>query len=138
MAHSEAVTFNPVAWSDQVAGDLTRIAGLDARDLAIFRQRVETGDFLAMEVLHLGRRVGSVIWSVEAEPDGHSLVVNAAAADPVPGVCLVSELVARLSALGTLTNARAVRCWTQRAGLVRKLEKHGATRRYVMEIELGQ
>lgn len=136
MASAPQVTFDPVAWSDRVAGDLTRIADVRGRELEIFQQRVEAGDFMAMEALHKGKRVGSVIWSVEDEADGKAIVINAAAAEPVDGVCVVKELHVRMIGLAVMINARALRCWTQRAGLVRKLENLGATRRYVMEIEL--
>lgn len=130
------VTFDPVAWCDRATGDLSRIEDVSAREMEIFRSMVEGGDFMLMAAMHQGQRVGTVIWSVEAEQDGNAIVINAAAADPVPGVCVVQELHSRMQHLAQLVNARALRCWTQRAGLVRKLEKLGATRRYVMEIEL--
>lgn len=133
------ICFDPVPWSDQVAEDLQKIASLDEREIEIFRDQVNAGEFLAMQALHHGQRVGTVIWSVEHEPDGaKSIVINAAAAEPVEGVCVASEITHRMTKLAEFINARAVRCWTHRAGLVRKLERLGATRRYVMEIELGR
>jgi len=129
-----ALIFDAAAWSDQVAADLTRIADVSARDLAIFRDRTEAGDFQCLELRHQGARVGSVLWSVEQEADGCSLVINAAAVEPVAGIDVTRELHARFMNLAKAVGARAVLCWTQRPGLVRKLESLGATRRYVMEI----
>ena len=130
------MTFEPATWSDRVAGDLTMIADVKARDLAIFKTLVEAGEFHLLEIAHKGQRVGSLIWSIDMEQDGFSIVINAAAARPVEGVCIAGEMHSRFLALAQTIGARTIRCWTQRAGLVRKLENLGATRRYVMEVEL--
>jgi len=130
------VSFEPAAWSDQVAADLNMIADVKPRDLAIFKERVQAGEFHLMGAFHQGERVGAVIWSIEHETDGRrSLVINAAAARPVPGADVTRELYERMVELARLVKASAFRCWTQRPGLVRKLETLGAKRRYVMEIE---
>ena len=136
MAGSKEVTFEAVAWSDQAADDLTLIADVTPRDLAVFQDRIEADDFQLLEIQYQKERVGVLIWSVDKEPDGVSLVINAAATHSVLGLCLFDEILDRFRALGREVGARSIRCWTQREGLRLKMEKVGAERRYVMELKL--
>ena len=136
MAGSQEVTFEAVAWSDQAADDLTLIADVTPRDLAVFQERIEADDFQLLEIQYQKERVGVLIWSVDKDPDGVSLVINAAAAKSVLGLCLLDEIIDRFRALGREVGARSLRCWTQREGMRLKLEKVGAKRRYVMELKL--
>lgn len=133
MATDAEVTFRQAEWSDETERELARIEDVTPRDIEVFRQQVQRGAFNLMDILADGRRVGLVIWSVETELDGFSLVMNATSADPVAGVDLADTVADKFEQTARACGARAVRCWTSRPGLVRKMEMRGASRRYAME-----
>jgi len=137
MADPEKVTFRAARWSMLAARDLTRIADLDETDVRIFAGAVGAGRFQLLDVLHDGHRKGCIIWTVEEEGEGRSVVINAAACEPIPGVNLTAVIADTFGLIGRQIGASCIRCWTVREGMRRKLERMGATRRYVMEIELN-
>jgi hypothetical protein len=136
MANEPKITFHAAAWSDHVAADLRLIDGTEDREITAFAMRIADGDFHLLEVRNSGERIGSVIWSIEREFDRHVVVINAACVRPISGACITAEINKRMEFVARTVGAKALRCWTQRAGLVRKLETLGAKRRYVMELEI--
>lgn len=131
------IEMQAAGWSPDLEADLRMIAMHDEDDIAAFREQVMCG---AMDVIALqsdGARIGSVVWSVTQEYAGPVLVINALAAKPVPGVCVVTDIHNRMADLARVSGCRAMRCWTKRAGLVRKLESKTWTRAaYVLEHEV--
>lgn len=136
--HQEKVTFAAAGWSMLAARDLARIADASEHDIRVFAEEVSAGNWQLMDVLVNGERKGCVIHSVEQEGARHSLVINAAAVAPVAGVDVTDAMLRLYRSLARHCEAYAIRCWTSRKGLVRKLERAGAARRYVMELELDQ
>ncbi|MCE8508345.1 hypothetical protein KBY28_07760 [Ruegeria pomeroyi] len=128
--------FRAACWSAAAARELTTIGDASPRDLAVFKDQVQAGEWQLWEIVVSGDRKGFLIWSVEQEGKEFSLVVNAAAARPVAGVDVTAAMLAAFRALAQETGAYAVRCWTARAGLKRKLERAGCKARYVMELEI--
>lgn len=136
MADNPQVTFEPEAWGQRIEDDLAYIADATPRDLAAFRHLVESGKFKAWGVFENGRRVGSVIWCIEREPDGHAYVINAAAVRGPTETDVTEAMFQAFATLAKGSGARAIRCWTERPGLVRKLEARGARRKNVLEVLL--
>lgn len=128
----ETLKFEPVAWSVQIEGQLASIRGIE-RHLNALQMGVEAGDMQALQIKIEGRAVGVLVWSVEHEPRGATLVVNALSCEPVAGVDMTLAALNFVTEAGRAVGAVAVRFWTERKGLVRKCEKAGMFRRYVME-----
>lgn len=138
MGSSEKVTFRVASWNMLAARDLAQIGDMNADDLRIFKDQITAGNWQLLEVLVYGERMGVVVHSVEHEGAKHALVINAAAVGAVAGIDVTAVLIRFYKQLARSCEAYALRCWTNRMGLVRKLERVGAARRYVMELELDQ
>ncbi|QIE44459.1 hypothetical protein G5B38_02350 [Pseudohalocynthiibacter aestuariivivens] len=138
MACDAPVRFRAAVWSSLVARDLSTIGDCPASDIAIFETEVKSGRWQLYEIEHDGARVGCIVWNAEREGDDIALVINAAACAPIRGVDVTLTILESFRALATATGAKAIRCWTVREGMKRKLERAGAKARYVMEIDLGQ
>lgn len=132
----EVVTFRAAGWSKLAARDLKTIGDMTAPELRVFEDEITAGRWQILDVLVHGQRRGCVVHSIEYEGARHSIVINAAAVEAVPGVDVTAVLLILFKGLARHCEAYAIRCWTRRDGLVRKLERAGATRRYVMELEL--
>lgn len=130
------IRFRRAEWTDETAADLGLMRDLTERDLAIFEARVAAGEFFLHAVTFGDHRVGWIIWSTDHQPDGFDLVVNAAAILPVEGADMTEEMYRRFMLMARQLGARAIRCWTTRDGLRRKLTSRGAICRYEMEIVL--
>ena len=130
------IRFDPATWQDRVADDLRLMRDVSERDLTIYRAAVEAEAFKLFRVTAWGDFAGWVIWSIDKEPDGFSLVINAAAILPVPGHDVTGAMFDAFEAMGRQTGARTLRAWTTRPGLRRKLETRGAQTRFEMEYEL--
>lgn len=126
------MTFEPADWGPAVEGWLHNISDID-RHIEVLRERVETGEYQALSILIEGRNVGVLIWSVENEPFGSVIVVNALAGITLPGHDLTAAALSFIKTTGRATGAKALRFWTERNGLVRKCERHGMRATYVME-----
>lgn len=135
MASDPQVMFRAVCWSAAVARELGTIGDASPRDLAVFERQVTTGEWSLWAIVIDDFPAGFLIWSVEHEGDAFSLVINAAVARPVARVDVTAAIIAAFRALAQESGARAVRCWTVREGLRRKLERAGCKTRYVMELE---
>ena len=133
---AQKVTFRAAQWSVAAARELSKIADATLADITTFAREVSAGRWQLWEIMADDQRVGFIVWSVENDSKGFSLIVNAAHASPVPGACVATEILSAFEAMGRKTGAHSIRCWTIREGLRRKLEKSGAKRRYVMEIDL--
>ena len=125
-------------WSSLVVRDLSTIGDCPPEDIAIFEGEVTAGRWQLYDIEHDGKRAGCIVWNVEREGDDISIVINAAACAPIPGVDVTMTMFESFRVLGKATGAKALRCWTVREGLRRKLERAGAKARYVMEIDLEQ
>jgi hypothetical protein len=131
------IAFRPSKWSRQVADDLRTVASHSERDLIAFRTSIDRGEMQVLEVWHGADRVGSLVWSIMPEIGRRVLVINALAARPVPGVSVALVVKDRFAEFAKVLGCRALRCWTQRAGLVRVLENNGAaTASHVIELEV--
>ena len=130
-----AITFSVVPWSDRAADDLRLIADVTERDISVFRWAVANAEMQLWAVWEDGARIGSVIWSVEREPDGITIVINAAAVYARNGGAF-DAIWAAFIGLGRAIRARTVTCWTERAGLARLLERRGASFKYVAQVKL--
>lgn len=126
------MTFEPAAWGPVVEGWLHQISDID-RHIEVIRERVDSGEYQALSILIEGRNVGVMIWSIENEPCGSVIVVNALAGMTLPGHDLTAAALAFIKTTGRAVGAVALRFWTQRRGLVRKCERHGMRAQYVME-----
>ena len=137
MVDLEKVTFTLGRWSEDAADDLRRIADVTERDLKIYRDAVSIGRFQLWEIHEEGRRVGTLIWSVLKEPDGVTFVINAAAVKGPTKSDVTAAITTAFVDFARASGARSVLAWTEREGLMRKLERqHGARRKYVMEVTL--
>lgn len=132
MARRAEITFRAAAWGPAVEGWIGLIDGI-GRYKPIIREAVEGGEMQALEILADGQPVGALVWSVERERAGAVVVVNALAARPVPGVDVTRAALAFVTACGRGVGAVALRFWTDRPGLVRKCERAGMRKTYVME-----
>jgi len=123
-------------WSSDIAADLRTIAMHSESDLIAFRDQVICGEMDALELQFAGDRIGSMIWSITNEQKVPVMVINALAARPVPGLCVVTDIHGRFVEFAKASGCSALRCWTKRAGLVRKLEKkQWARAAFVLELE---
>jgi len=125
-------------WSSHAERDLLTIGDCPASDIAIFKAEVIAGRWQLYDIEHDGRRIGCIVWNAEREGDEIALVINAAACMPVRGIDVTLTILDRFRALGIATGAKAIRCWTVREGMRRKLERAGAKARYVMELDIEQ
>ena len=125
-------------WDDRTARDFSAIRSASHRDLEILELQVDQGEALLHAVEVGGVRVGSMIWSIETETDGkRALIVQAIGCDAVPGRDLLSEVHAAVEVLAKFSKCWAIRCWTERPGMVRKLGRVGFRSRYVLEKEIA-
>lgn len=137
MAGIPKVTLQPAQWSESVTADLARIERLSERDVCALQLGVVNDDFQLLELEVDGQRAGLVIWSVCKEADGYVLVVNALAADPVPDVDMTARIFELFCELGRATGAVALRAFSARDGMARKLGNlGGVVRSYVVEVPL--
>lgn len=94
--------------------------------------QVEGGAYQALSIRANGIESGVLIFSVEMEARGAVIVANAVAGK-IRGVDLTVLALNFLTELGRAAGAVAVRCWTDRRGLVRKCEAMGLKSSYVLE-----
>ena len=132
MAGLPEVNFVPSDWGPEIEGWLHGIADFDSH-VETMRERIESGEYQALTIAAGGQSVGAMVWSVERDPTGAVVVVNALACRPVKGVDMSRVALAFVAALGRSAGAVAVRFWTQRRGLVRKMQKFGFVKTYVLE-----
>ena len=137
MAAYPQVMFRPALWSTRAGRAFSEIGDAGPHELAIFEAQARSKEWPLYEVYVEGEAVGFVLWSVEVEGNDTSININAAAARPVAGVDITRAIVLAFTGLAEKMGSRAVRCWTVREGLRRKLENMGARSRYVMEIEIN-
>lgn len=130
------IRFELAAWEPRVSDDLRLMRDVTERDLAIYQASVVSGAFKLFRVLADESFAGWVIWSIDHEPDGFTLVCNAAAVLPVAGADVAVAIFDAFEVMGRETGARALRFWTTRPGLRRKMEKRGFLTRFEMELEL--
>jgi hypothetical protein len=123
-------------WSDDVQDWLGLMRDVTDRDIQIYRDAVASGRFFLRLIRADGRAVGALIWSRDRQPDGVDLVINAAGSYPVPGVDITGLIYNYMRFIAAKEGARALRCWTIRAGLVRKLRRHGFAPRFELEAVL--
>ena len=116
------------------ARDIAQIADVTDHDLRVFAREVGAGRWQLLDILVDGARVGCLVWSIEQQGDRFAVIVNAAWARPVQGVDITAAMLDMSRAVAKHYGACAIRIWTERQGLVRKLERARATRKYVMEI----
>ena len=134
MDHHAQVSFEQAKWSMLAARDVAQIADVTDHDLRVFAREVGAERWQLLDILVNGERVGCLIWSIEQQGDRFAIIVNAAWARPVQGVDITAAMLDMFRAVAKHYGACAIRIWTERQGLVRKLERAGATRKYVMEI----
>jgi len=132
MADIQQVNFVPTEWGPKVEGWLHQIDGIE-RHIDAMQSRIASGEYQALTIEADGETVGAVVWSVEHEPRGAVVVVNALAGRPVPGLDLSKLALAFVARVGRASGAVAVRFWTDRRGLVRKMQGQGFRMSYVME-----
>jgi hypothetical protein len=125
------ITFVPVEWSAHVEGWLESIGGIE-RHIEALAMQVEGGAYQALSIRANGIESGVLIFSVEMEARGAVIVANAVAGK-IRGVDLTVLALNFLTELGRAAGAVAVRCWTDRRGLVRKCEAMGLKSSYVLE-----
>lgn len=134
MAVQETLTFSPQPWGVCVEHWLCDIRGID-RHIDVIRDKVKSGEWQALLIEVGGDQVGVMVWSVEIEPRGAVIVVNALSGH-APEHDLTAAALTFLKTTGRAVGAVALRFWTERRGLVRKCEKHGMRASYVMEGQL--
>jgi hypothetical protein len=132
MADPARIEFQPVQWGPRLEGWLHRIDGIE-RHINAMADQIDRGAYQALLIDVGGQDVGALVWSVEIEPRGPVVVVNALAADPVPKIDMSAAALAFVAHCGRAAGAVAVRFWTERRGLVRKMQRHGFRKTYVME-----
>ena len=127
-----ALTFDPAPWGPRVEGHLHRIDGI-GRHLDGIAARVLAEEYQAL-LIHLdGRDVGALVWSIEQDDRGPVIVVNALAAEPIRGLDVTRLALDLIAQAGRIIGAVAVRFWTEREGLKRKMERAGFRSSYVLE-----
>lgn len=93
---------------------------------------IERGEYQALSIRSDGVESGVLVFSVEKEPRGAVIVANAVAGK-IRGFDLTVLCLNFLTEMGRAVGAVAVRCWTDRRGLVRKCEGMGLRASYVIE-----
>lgn len=132
--HEKEVSFEREAWNQLAESELGQIGDVTRQDMDVFRAQVKLDQWQLLAVLVDGVRVGSLVWSLERQGKEFSVIVNAASVRPVRGVDVTKAITDMFRTVASHYGAVAVRIWTSREGLVRKLERAGATKRYVMEL----
>lgn len=132
MDDPQKVTFTPISWGPAVEGWLHLIDEIDAH-IENLAHCIAEGAFQALEIAVDGEPCGVLVWSVENEARGAVVVVNALAVLPVAGLDMSKLALAFVTKCGRGVGAIAVRFWTKRRGLVRKMERAGFRKSYVME-----
>lgn len=94
--------------------------------------QIEHGEYQALSIRADGVERGVLVLSVENEPRGSVIVVNALAGR-IPGIDLTVLCLNFITEMGRAAGAVAVRFWTDRRGLVRKCEGMGLRASYVVE-----
>lgn len=133
---SDALIFTPALWEPRIEADLGLLRDLQARELPIYREGIQSGAYGLLRVTRGDDLAGWVIWSLDDEPDRRVLVVHVAVILPTAGESATGELLAYLRTVAARIGATGIRCWTTRPGLVRTLKQMGATARTVMELDL--
>ncbi|KEP71763.1 hypothetical protein DL1_00395 [Thioclava dalianensis] len=128
---SETLSFSPHPWGPLVESYLCQIESAP-RHLDVWRDQVASGEAQALLICDGSEPVGVMIWSVEREPCGAVIVANAVAGR-ARGHDLTAACIAFMKSTGRAVGAVALRCWTDRKGLVRKCERHGMRASYVIE-----
>lgn len=128
----QALTFDPVQWGPVVEGWLAPIGGIE-RHVNALAARIEAGEYQALLIRADGQAVGVLVLSVEVEPLGSIIVVNALAARPLRGLDVTKAVLAFLTETGKAVGAVGLRFWTERKGLVRKCEAAGMRAKFVVE-----
>jgi hypothetical protein len=131
---AQIVSFEPVRWGAIAARHFAQIEGLTSHDLANYAIGVASTakGLCAIEVD--GKRRGSILWSVQDEPNGTFLVIDEAFCEPVPGVQIAREIEAFADEMAKRVGATKLRFWTRREGLRRMMSDRFSCL-YVMEAE---
>lgn len=103
------------------------------RHLNVIRDRIESGEYQALSIRADDAPIGVLVWSVEQEPRGAVVVVNALAGVTPKGHDLTAAALEFLTVSGRMAGAVALRFWTARKGLVAKCERRGMRAQYVVE-----
>jgi hypothetical protein len=125
------IEFKPGNWSPVLEGFLHDIDGIEGHINAL-QNGIERGDMQALLISSNGDYVGVLIWSIEHEERGAVIVCNAFSGR-LRGVDLTLLAVNFLVAAGRKVGAVGLRAFTDRRGLVRKLEAVGMKTRFMIE-----
>lgn len=130
------VTFEPVAWSDRAAGDFSAMPGGDKNRIAGYAKGVAEGAYQLLAVMADRQRVGSLLFELVTEPVGPVVIIHALRCDAVPGVPVAEATTAIFASRCRDQGISLLRCFTERAGLVRKLCRAGAKAIWQVELAL--
>lgn len=136
MGSDTPIKIQRIYWTQEVSDFFALMDFATVREIACFGIMVASGDAFLHELTHKGARVGFVVSRIDSEADGLAIVVCAAAAKPLPGVCVASALDRMFSEIGKHMGARCVRFFTSRQGLVKKLHGRGYNQTWALEKDL--
>ena len=135
MADVKEVAFVPAVWGPKVEGWLEEIDGWTDHTRAM-REAIISGEYQAFVIEVNGANIGAMVWSIDEGEDGKIIVVNALSAMNVEGLDVSETALNFICQTGRMAGAHSIRFETMRAGLVRKMEKRGFKKRFVMQGKL--
>ncbi len=128
---AETVKLTPASGDVAFWETVAKIDGLDVLSL----HRLFLADALRLyHVQARGKRIGVLVVGRENDAWGGWLIVHALQCDVVRGLDITALVLVQLVAVIEATGLVGLRCWTEREGLRRKMEKSGAKTRYVLEL----
>lgn len=134
MASLPQVTFEPSKWCRSARDWLHALGEADGSGNYI-QERVEAGDWQLLLLSCDGVTVGACTYSIERDTKGTVLVVNYLAGH-CPQADLTEATFEFFDLMQRVMLVDAVRFWTARTGLKRKLEGRDFKTKYVMERRL--
>jgi hypothetical protein len=130
------VTFDAALWCDRAKADFDAIPGSTADLVADYAEGLKRGTYQMLAVMVDKARVGSILFEVVQERSGPVVIIHALRCDAVAGLPVTEITHAKFVDNCRAQGAVLLRCFTERAGLVRRLCKLGAKAVWQIEVPL--
>jgi hypothetical protein len=133
VAAAEALTWDAAQWSDRCAAHLMPL--FSKAEICKFQRLTGSGEWLLLAAVSGGQEVAHMVLSIQRGDCGPELHCHAISG-ALRGVVLLDSATGVLRALAQAFGCEKITCFTDRRGLVRKIEKLGGRARFVCEWEV--
>ena len=134
MGNAPEVAFTEIEWDQEAIKHLRLIDGMRLPVIQKYAQAVKSGERVLVGIYVNGRRIGSLIWSLEDECGKRVFSLDEVGAMPADEGAIADSVATFANEIAKTHKADLIRVLTARPGLVR-LYRDGWKVSYVLERE---